>query len=73
MMLEYLISKCDVGFFNSMSALIATCRYSMAFERFIKNFTVEIFAVYSVLDLDAYERRNRAEILGLSKEDAEGN
>jgi hypothetical protein len=51
MMLEYLISKCDVGFFNSMSALIATC---------------------SVLDLDAYERRNRAEILGLSKEDAEG-
>ena len=27
MMLEYLTSRCDVGFFNAVSCLITACRY----------------------------------------------
>ncbi|KAF5926398.1 hypothetical protein HPG69_015596 [Diceros bicornis minor] len=50
-MLDYLKDKKEVGFFQSIQALMQTC---------------------SVLDLNAFERQNKAEGLGMVNEDGTG-
>lgn len=77
-MLDYLKDKKDVGFFLSVQALMQTCRSGMVlvdllsmrveFRVFVKVINV-LFDVGSVLDLNAFERQNKAEGLGMVSEE----
>lgn len=75
-MLDYLKDKKDVGFFLSVQALMQTCRSVMALHCFINGslglWIIKLMVcldVYSVLDLNAFERQNKAEGLGMVSEE----
>ncbi len=74
-MLDYLKDKKDVGFFLSVQALMQTCRYiltgSCCHLTFILNDSLNqcLCLFCSVLDLNAFERQNKAEGLGMVSEE----
>lgn len=79
-MLDYLKEKRDAGFFKSLSGLMQSCRYCDITELREKKqetcadircfyFTLESASFLSVLDLNAFERQNKAEGLGMVTEE----
>ena len=74
-MLEYLRDKKDVGFFLSVQALMQTCWSVDDYYKCMnlksgkrKSKTVYVL-LCSVLDLNAFERQNKAEGLGMVSEE----
>lgn len=66
-MLNYLKEKRDAGFFKSLSWLMQSCRYR---ERPVispqaSSVWSDFASFPSVLDLNAFERQNKAEGLGM--------
>lgn len=79
-MLEYLKDKKDVGFFLSIQALMQTCWsvltqilglyiFFVKKKKTLKNCYNCICFSNSVLDLNAFERQNKAEGLGMVSEE----
>lgn len=75
-MLDYLKEKRDAGFFKSLSGLMQSCRYrcikwsscAVGARLWFLSLTFEVFFC-SVLDLNAFERQNKAEGLGMVTEE----
>lgn len=75
-MLDYLKEKRDAGFFKSLSGLMQSCRYRCikwsscadGTRLWFLSLTLEVFFC-SVLDLNAFERQNKAEGLGMVTEE----
>lgn len=68
-MLEHLKEKKDVKFFSSLAGLMAQCR---SVSEFIADVLVFDGQIFSVLDLDVYERCIKAENLGSVTESTSG-
>lgn len=72
-MLDYLKEKRDAGFFKSLSGLMQSCRYRcVKWCRWRASLVWEFDfsgSFRSVLDLNAFERQNKAEGLGMVTEE----
>lgn len=84
-MLDYLREKRDVGFFQSIAGLMLSCRWvnvekfneksrqmSQSLVYSAESFFVCVFLLSSVLDLNAFERKNKAEGLGMAMDESSG-
>lgn len=69
-MLEHLKEKKDVKFFSSLAGLMAQCRSVLESITDVSMFEGQI--IFSVLDLDVYERCIKAENLGSVTESSAG-